>query len=321
MRPHRTLLACSLFAVVTSLAFSSSAQKKKGDTEVKGDEPAPPTATTPADAKADKDEKPDAKTEADKAADKDMKARNEKALDANDPTEDPSKTYYFVGLRYRHSILPKFMLNLFVAGGPKAVSIPSFGLEGGMRKDGFETLLSLTYADWGMDPFPFKGLDEDDTAYEIVKSDLKLYNVAVDLLWSTDFNKMFSFLYGATAGISIVTGDLYRAQAMPAGGDNKALAGDPYTYVPCPANAAGNGPAAKGAYCDASNDHYGDPANKSGYSDKSWFNGGKKPNLYAIFGPQIGFRFKPVKQFVARVDVGWNIFIGPFFGLGLQYGI
>jgi len=312
MRPHRSLLTCSIFALVTTVAFSSFAQKKKGDTEKAADE-APTASAAPTES-----EKPakgeDGKTEADKVADKEMKAK-EKPVDPSDPTEDPSKTYYFIGLRYRHTFLPKWMLNLFVAGGPTVVSIPSFGLEGGMRKDGFDTIVSLTYADWSMKPFPFKGLDEDDTAYEIVKSDLKLYNIAVDLLWSTDFNKMFAFTYGATAGISIVTGDLARTQARPPGGDNKALAGDAYEYVPCEANAAGTGPATKGAYCDGSNDHYGD------YKDKSWFNGGKKPNLYAIFGPQLGFRFKPVKQFVARADVGFNIFAGFFFGVGLQYGI
>ncbi len=319
MRTHRLLFACSIFALVAAapLAVSAADKPKDDSSEKGGDKAGGDKATTEAAPAKDGD----GKTEADKAADKEMKAHAEKTIDPNDPKEDPSKTYYFVGLRYRHTFLPKWMLNLFVSGGPSVVSIPAFGLEGSMRKDGFDTTLSLTYADWSMKAFPFKGLDEADTAFEIVKSDLKLYNIAVDLLWSTDLNNMFSFVYGATAGISVVTGDLYRSQARPSGGDNEALKGDPETYVPCDANAAGTGPATPGKYCDSSNDHYGDPANSKGYNDKSWFNGGKKPNLYAIFGPQLGFRIKPVKQFVARVDIGFNIFAGFFFGAGLQYGI
>src|SRR5262245_37257023 len=34
-----------------------------------------------------------------------------------DPTEDPSKRYFFVGLRFRDVIVPKFMMNIFGDGG------------------------------------------------------------------------------------------------------------------------------------------------------------------------------------------------------------
>jgi hypothetical protein len=36
---------------------------------------------------------------------------------------------------------------------------------------------------------------------------------------------------------------------------------------------------------------------------------------------QTGFRFKPVKQFMMRVDVGWNLLNGPFFGIAANYGL
>ena len=55
--------------------------------------------------------------------------------------------------------------------------------------------------------------------------------------------------------------------------------------------------------------------------EPSWFNGGDKPNVYATFGPEFGFRWKPVKQFVARLTIGWNIFAGPFFGIAGDYGL
>lgn len=227
---------------------------------------------------------------------------------SSDPREVEGKTYYFVGARYRHTFLPKWMLNLFVDGGPSVVSIPSFGVEGGFRKDGFDIIGAISYADYSMSEFPFKGKSEADTAYEAVKSNLKLINLSADFLWGTDFSPKFAFQYGVTAGLAIVLGDLHRNQIKPASG---SAPGDPNSYVHC------NGPKdpGSGGYCDDSNDHYGD------YTDSSWFNGGKKPNLYPIFGPMIAFRYKPAKQFVARLDGGFNLFSGFFFGLGLSYGI
>lgn len=231
-------------------------------------------------------------------------------ISPSDPREEAGKTYYFVGLRYRQTFLPKFMLGLFVAGGPSTVSIPSFGIEGTMRKDGFDTTLHLTYADWGMDPFPFKGKDEANTAWEIVESRLKLINFGVDLLWGTEFSKMFSFQYGITAGLSAVLGDLARVQGRPKAGTNPD---EPDNIEKCPG--ANGQPSQPDQYCARDNDHYGD------YTEKSWFNGGKKPNIYASFGPQLGFRFKPVKQFMTRVFFGWDLFSGPFFGINGNYGL
>jgi hypothetical protein len=224
---------------------------------------------------------------------------------SSDPTEVEGQTYYFIGARYRHTFLPKWMLNLFVDGGPSVVSIPSFGVEGGFRKDGFDIIGAITYADYSMKEFPFKGKSEADTAYEIVKSNLKLINLSADFLWGTDFSPKFSFQYGATAGLAIVFGELKRNQARPPTGTAPS---DPDGYVKCGA------PGEAGGYCDNSNDHYGE------YAEPSWFNGGKKPNIYPIFGPMIAFRYKPARQFVARVDGGFNLFSGFFFGVGLNYG-
>ena len=37
--------------------------------------------------------------------------------DDTDVTEKPGKTYYFIGARYRGTIVPKFLLNMFVDEG------------------------------------------------------------------------------------------------------------------------------------------------------------------------------------------------------------
>ena len=228
-------------------------------------------------------------------------------LDANDPSEIAGKTYYFVGARFSETIVPSFMTKLFLAGGPGTVAIPTVGLEGGFRKDGFDIIGAITYSSWGTDPFPAKGKSEADTAYEIIKSDLKMINLTADFLWSSGDNPKYQIQYGLITGLSFVFGDLSRVQSHPPNGD---APGDPSSYVPC---AAPGNPSA--LYCDASNSHYGN------YKEPSWFNGGDKPNVYATFGPEFGFRWKPVKQFVARLTIGWNIFAGPFFGIAGDYGL
>jgi hypothetical protein len=247
------------------------------------------------------------------------KPADDESFDKHDPREKPGKTYYFIGARWRQNYLPAFMLHLFVSGGPKKVWVPSFGLEGTMRRDGFDTTVYLTYADWGMDPFAFKGKDEAPNAWEVVESKLKLINAGVDLLWGSDINPSFTFQYGITAGISAVLGDLRRVQGyVPAGQD----AENPDNVKPC--EGVGNPPSPGTNYCGNENNHYpsGGAANRdSWYTEPSWFNGGKKPNIYASFGPQIGIRFKPVKEFAARLQVGWDLFIGPFFGLNGSYGL
>jgi hypothetical protein len=291
---------------LTVLAFSPAVFAQAKETkETKGEE----KETEKAADGAKDDEKTDG--EATKAP---VGAPPPEVVIPHDPTEKPGKTYYFIGARYRQTFLPKFMLGLFVAGGPDSVGIPAFGIEGTMRKDGFDTTLYFTYADWTKDAFAFKGKDEAPNAWEVVTSNLKLLTLGVDLLWGTDFNKSFSFQYGITAGIAAVIGDLKRVQGyVPAGQDPE----NADNVKPCNGvnNPGGAAVAGGQRFCGDENEHYGD------YKEPSWFNGGKKPNIYASFGPQIGIRFKPVKEFVARLNVGWDLFAGPFFGINGSYGL
>ena len=88
-------------------------------------------------------------------------------------------------------------------------------------------------------------------------------------------------------------------------------------YEPCSAGAirARAAPRARShAYCGTDNDHYG------GYTEPSWANGGSKPIVFPWLALQTGFRFKPTKQFVARLDSGFGT-SGFFFGLGADYGL
>jgi hypothetical protein len=225
--------------------------------------------------------------------------------DPNSPFEKNNETYRFVGARFRYIIIPKFYMGLFGDGGA-TVGVPAFGPEFTIRKNGFEYVLSAMYASYALDPTPFKAKTDGPDAWEIVDTNIKALYLMSDFLWSSEINPRFSFLYGAGFGIAAVFGDLHRVQAMPP--DRVTLTADPYTWVPCPAKGAAG-------TCGPENEHYGN------YTEPSWANGGSKPIVFPWLSAQVGMRFKPAKQFMMRLDVGWNVLNGPFFGIAANYGL
>ena len=66
--------------------------------------------------------------------------------------------------------------------------------------------------------------------------------------------------------------------------------------------------------CDNDNDHYG------GYTEPSWADGGSKPIVFPWLTLQTGFRYKPSRNFVGRLDLGFGT-SGFFFGVGADYGL
>jgi hypothetical protein len=224
--------------------------------------------------------------------------------DPNSPFEKANTTYRFVGARFRYVIVPKFYMNLFGSGGT-TVGVPAFGPEFTIRKNGFEYVLSAMYASYAMDPTAFKSKTDGNDAWEIVDTNVKALYLMSDFLWSSEINPKFSFLYGAGFGLAAVFGDIHRVQAYPVGDPN-----DPTSYRAC--NAPGN---PNGQFCGGDNNHYG------GYTEPSWADGGSKPIIFPWLSVQTGLRFKPVKAFMMRLDVGWNLLNGPFFGLAANYGL
>ncbi|MBX3183077.1 MAG: hypothetical protein KIT72_17180 [Polyangiaceae bacterium] len=215
--------------------------------------------------------------------------------------ELPGKTYYFVGLRYRTIIIPKFMVNLFGDGG-RTVVVHSGGPEFAIRKDGFEYNFGLWLANYAMDDTPFKSTSDTEKAWEIVNSKLKALYITSDFLWSQEFTPAFSLNYGAGVGLGFMFGDLNRVQAYPGPGGS----GD---YQRC------TGPGDPDPeFCGDDNDHYGS------YSEPSWADGGGKPIVFPWLALQTGLRFKPAKSFVARLDLGFGT-SGFFVGLGADYGL
>jgi hypothetical protein len=220
------------------------------------------------------------------------------------PIEREGTTYRFVGLRYRGIIVPKFMMNLFGDGG-RTVYVDSFGPEFTIRKDAFEYIFSIWFADYGMEETPFKSSSDAEDAWEIVSSEIKVIFLTADFLWTHEFSPEFGLNYGMGAGFGFVFGDLARVQATPPDG----VAGDPYKYEKCVAPGNPNS-----SYCGSDNDHYGS------YTEPSWADGGSKPIIFPWLALQTGFRYKPHKNFVARLDAGFGT-SGFFVGLGANYGL
>lgn len=282
---------------VGALVLLASAGVMAQEGAAPGVDPTPPgveTAPAPAPAPAeDEDEAP-----APHASDKIVAD----AEQSSSPVELPNQTYYFLGARYRAVVVPKFIINLFGDGG-RTVLVHSGGPEFGIRKNGFEYSMALTYADYGMDPTAFKASSDPEQAWEIVESRMKIVYFTTDFLWSSEFSPEFALNYGFGVGLGLVFGDLQREQAY-----KDASTGG--KYVPCTAPGV---PDVNG-YCGDDNDHY----NK--YKEPSWLDGGDKPFVFPWLGLQTGLRYKPARQFATRVDLGFGL-SGFFAGIGLDYGL
>jgi hypothetical protein len=310
-----TLISLGTFLAMFALATPALAQKK-GDAK----------KTEPAPKKEEPDENAGAWSENDKKADNAAEVAPKKEpstveppaekWDITDVEEVPGRSYFFVGLRYRGNVVPGFMLNMFVDEG-KTVWTNMIGAEFDLRKDGFSLVPALTYHELGTGDILFKQKNTKDIAgnYSLVNSGMKVVYASVDLLWSTKLAKNVEFEYGAGFGLGAVFGDLENSwvQEDPNGQLRAEATGKQYSRC--------NAVLPAGTGCNKA-DHQNSEVDKvNGYKEPSWFGGGSKPALFPwISVPQIGLRFKPIKQFVARLGIGFSL-TGFWFGLSGQYGL
>jgi hypothetical protein len=223
------------------------------------------------------------------------------------PYEDPNQAYYFVNLRFRDVIIPKFMINIFADGGA-TVNAMTFGPEFTYRKGSLELDFAASYADYSMDPFLFKSHGDGSESFERVRSSLKILYLTLDILYNIplDNEGYFSLLVGGGVGLGGVLGDLNRNQVTPL--NNTIDPNRVSSTRDCLPSERG-----QSVYCDDSNDHYG------GYKEASWANGGSKPFIFPwISLPQVSLRIKPIKQLQTRLDAGFSL-TGFFFGMSAGY--
>lgn len=235
-----------------------------------------------------------------------------------DPKEEADKGYWFMGLRFRNFIVPKFMINLFAEGG-RTVNVFSAGPELSLRKAGFELdiAMSTPWADYSMEPTMFKGNDDDDAAWEMVESDLKILYITLDILKDIPLDSAgrVSLLIGGGVGVGGVFGELRRVQAYP-NDPNNIQPDDVSQWSKCTGPAQTPVEPVSGIpFCDDSNDHFGD------YTEPSWANGGSKPFIFPYLAlPHLALRVKPIKQLQTRLDTGFSI-TGFYFGMAAGYAL
>ena len=331
MSPRFTSLLISAFASSALLLTSAAgaAPKSKADTakekaaqeEAAKEEAAKEQAAKDEAAKeqAAKDEA--AKEEAPKdAADQGDAAKEKEDKDAaliadaeaaGSPVEQPGKTYYAVGLRYRAIIVPTFMMHLFGSGG-RTVVAHGIGPEFIIRKNAFEYELAAMFTSYAMDETAFKAKSDGPDAWEVVQSKIKVLYLTADFNWSQDFTPEFALNYGFGAGAGIVWGPLYRTQAYKGPGGNDET-GEGFLKCTGPGNPPTQAPNGQ-PYCGSDNGHY------NGYTEPNWANGGSKPIIFPWLALQTGLRYKPHRNFIARFDAGFGT-SGFFLGLGADYGL
>jgi hypothetical protein len=232
--------------------------------------------------------------------------------------EDPAKKYYFVGLRYRGTVIPKFLLNLFVNEGATIFS-NTIGAELDMRQDSKSLIPWIAYTSYSTGDMLFlqKGKDPNDPdQYSVVNSGLGAIYLGIDELWSMPLANHLDFEYGFGVGIGFVFGNLQNNWVYqdPTG---SLIASTGAHYRECESN--GNG--APGISCQPAG-HQNSTANKiAGYVEPNWFQGGSVPVIFPhISIPQLSLRYKPIKQVESRLSLGFSI-TGFWFGLSVDYGL
>lgn len=246
-----------------------------------------------------------------------------------DPYEDPQETYFFLGGFYRHTWMPSWMTELFVQTAPD-INNPQFGLDFSVRKDHFEVIYSLWYADYSAYG-PFLGANDEPNEMEMIDSQLWAAMAGVTFLWSSEFSDWFAIEYGLGLGAGYVGGDLYRTEAYPTqGGGWDACTGPTTPGTPGTADGAPFEGTYDPAYSTSSDwcgipasgltDADGDEGNHYNVRARTWTQGGSVPNVWFRAALQLSLRFKPIAQLVIRADGGFDIFSGFFLGGAVQFG-
>jgi hypothetical protein len=239
-----------------------------------------------------------------------------KEWDTSDTKEDPAERYYFVGLRYRGNVIPQFLTSLFVDRGATIFS-NEIGIELDSRKDGFSTNFALTYANYDTGDILYlqKGKPTLDNNFSVIHSGLNAIYASVDLLWSLPIANHWDFEYGLGVGLGIIFGHLNDdwVNANANGPYYDQVSNQHFSQCTAATPGSNNG-------CDPNTHTNPSPAFVGNYSPGHGI-GGPIPILFPMVNiPQLGLRFKPIKQFEGRLGLGFGL-TGFWFGLSGDYGL
>lgn len=234
-------------------------------------------------------------------------------LELDDPLAEPKDGKWYLGLFYRHTWTPGFMLGIFL-DEYKAANNPGTGFEFTYSKSNLDitgTVFWQRYATYGA----YRASGDPDFDTEIMDSNLSMAAVGVNFLWTTAFNDKIALQYGIDLAIGMVLGSMRRTEAYPSEpNDAEGYPVDGYTngWAPCagPGNPSDH-------YCQsvANGGHYGNKAQR-------WTSGGSLPNVWFRAAlPHLALRFDPVDPLRIRIDGGFDLFSGFFVGAALSFAV
>lgn len=229
--------------------------------------------------------------------------------------ERPGKTYYFIGARYRGTIIPKAIVNMFVDEG-RTIYSNTVGIELDIRRDGFSIIPGLTFVEYGQPDTLFIQKGKDPTAagnWSNVRSSLKGLFITGDLLWSAKISRHVDFEFGAGIGAGLLFGDLETNWVYDSPNGPYETSGG-RRFSPCITEA--DAPS-----CQRASHQNAQVAKVNHYVEPSWFDGGSRPSLFVHLSiPQVGLRIKPIRELETRVGLGLSL-VGLWFGLSADYGL
>lgn len=328
---HRSLVRGAAFAAAlccasTSFAQTAKPKKPKTPTTKTEDKPAdPPPDATKTEAASTETPSAEAKPEDASASTAKPVEPPSEAWDDTDVTEKPGKTYYFIGARYRGTIIPKFLENMFVDEG-KTIYSNTIGIEADIRKDGFSIIPALSFVEYGTGDILFKEKSKPDNSnnWSVVNSSLKAIYITADLLWSSKVHTNWDLEYGAGFGLGVLFGSLQN-NWVRLDNNGPLERSDGVKYSRCTSESdqdlVANSPLGARNTCTRASHSNSTDAKLSGYDEKFWTGGGSVPNVFIHLAiPQFGVRWKPRKDVQARFGFGFSL-TGFWFGLSANYGL
>jgi hypothetical protein len=315
-----TLLASLVLSTTSSVAL---AQEKSGT------DSASATGSTEEGTIAEKSNAPPEALKTDEGTQTDVKERE-------------GRYYYFIGGFYRGTVVPQFLMNMFVDGG-RTVYNSAAGIQLDIRKDGFSIIPQIILAEHAMERTAFleKGKPPGEAGqWTVVGADIKALYGGVDLLWSAKMAKNFDFEFGFGVGIGVIMGDISNnwVYADPKGPIKTTVNNTPYSFSPCTTLTTDVMAGVTGLNRGCSYTNHDDPQGtkpykvgatynaatgkiEGGYTEPGWTHGGSVPSIMPWLSiPILGLRIKPIKSLVLRTQIGFSL-TGFYFQLGGFFGL
>ena len=214
---------------------------------------------------------------------------------------------WFVGAYYRHTWVPKFVLEPFFERAAGILN-EGFGLSARLaRRSGATPQFGI-----GFNPYDFRGAfnarDASVESTEYVTSTLGLWHVSASVLWPIQMHRTLTLEIGLGVDLGILTGNVRRSEAYPA--DD--------AFRPCkaaldPATKSKNRDAAgeRIAYCEQPFDRNGKPID----TDRANVSGAQydvketrvPPVMLVPMLPHLALRFVPIRRVSISVEAAFGI--------------